>query len=1055
MMDSLQRIMTWLLCAGLVAFGFAAETLAAEKPAALALTTEEQAWLEAHPVIRVAADPDYPPFQFENSAGISVGVANDYLKLVAERLGVRFEYTLPESWAEALQLIKQHDADMVAVATETPERLDYMRFTRPYVDFPDVIITRAGEKISSLAELHGGELLTIKGFGINEFLRSQHPQIKLRMVPDVKTLLERVSTGEADAGVLNLATTSYAIERWKITNLHISSLTDFSYQLAFASRRDWPMLNQLLDKALASLTDTEKQQVFRKWITITVSNTDKPASHVELTATERQWLDEHPVILAAADPYWPPMEYLDQNGQYTGMSADYIKLVAERLGIHIEVLPQSSWDAALDNARVRKVAILTAAATTPERQQFLDFTQPYLNLPAAIIVNDESRDIAGIDDLEGRKVAVIKNYASHDYFQRNHPDIELVPVADVSTGLYAVSYGEVDALIANIASASYYIEQLAIQNLRVAGESGFTYQLGIASRNDWPILNTLLEKGVASLTPQERQDIYRKWIGLKPEPWKPSQEQLAGFTIGLVILGLAITLVWNQQLRRTVESRTKELRTSEQEFKNLYKTALVGLYRFSIDGKSVLAANPALTTLFGYPSVETFLQQFSFRAAFAVDEQRQQLFKTLRHTGRVDNFEFLGRLLDGSQRNFLISGTLYDEQGYLEGAVLDITDRKQAEDEARVARETAERASRAKTDFLAAASHDLRQPLHAISLQVGKLQEILHSDEADTILNQISSSQTALRDILDTLLDISHLDAGTLKPNLSHFPLTQLFTQLHNEFGPQAKARGFELRFHPTSAWVCSDGVLLYRVLANLVDNAIKHSRAPGVLIGARQRADNWQIEIWDCGPGIPAEQHQAIFEEFVQLGNPGRDRRQGLGLGLSIVQRLNQLLGLELQLASTTGRGSCFKLTVPEGIPVARQQGEPLTHEQRSYSLQGAVILVVDDDPAILAATRDLLASWKCAVLTASSIDQALDVAKDEEPDIVIADYHLADGQTGTELIAALQEQHRRAFKAVVITGDIAPHNLPGLGDGTYPVLRKPVVPLTLRSTLHRLMVS
>lgn len=775
----------------------------------LDLTAEEQAWVDAHPVIRVASDPDYAPFQFKNDAGKSVGVANDYLGIISQRLGIRFEYLLPDSWAQALQLVKKHEADMVAVATETPERLEYMRFTAPYVDFPDVIITRTGESVASLEALHGKHLLSIKGFGINEFLRNRHPQIELRMAVDIKTLLERVSTGEADAGVLNLATTSYAIEKWKIANLHISSLTEFSYKLALASRRDWPMLQHLL------------------------------------------------------------------------------------------------------------------------------------------------------------------------------------------------------------------------------------------------------QKSVASIGSEERQAIYRKWVGLKPESWKPTREQVVAFAVALVIIGFGVTLIWNRQLRKTVESRTQELRASEQEFRNLYKTALVGLYRTSIDGTKVLAANPAVASQFGYDTVDAFMKHFSSRDVYVEPGRRETLLKMLRENGRVDNFEFLARLLDGSVRNFLLSGTLYEDQGYLEGAILDITDRKRAEDEAKAARETAEQANRAKTDFLAAASHDLRQPLHAMSLQIGQLKASLQDEKAKQILAQISNSQYALSDILNALLDISHLDAGTLKPNLSHFPLAQLFTRLENEFTPQARERGVELRLRSTRAWLYSDAALLYRVLANLADNAIKHTRAPGVLIAARQRGDNWRIEVWDCGPGIPAEQQQAIFDEFVQLDNPGRDRRKGLGLGLSIVQRLNQLLGHQLSLISRSGYGSCFRLEVAEGVPMPQQNGEPLTHEERGYRLQGAVVLVVDDDPDVLTATRDLLTGWKCAVVTAASLAEAVAVAADEEIDMIIADYRLADGHTGLEVIEALNQQGARWSKAVIITGDVNAEELNRLRDGHYPVLSKPVLPVTLRSTLHQLMVD
>jgi len=913
----------------------------------LTLTAEEQAWVDAHPVIRVASDPDYAPFQFRNDAGKSVGVANDYLEVIAQRLGIRFEYILPGSWAQALLMMKNHEADMVAVATETPERLAYMRFTKPYVDFPDVIITRSGEKVSSLEELHGRHLATIKGFGINEFLRENHPQIELRMVPDIQTLLGRISTGEMDAGVLNLATTSYAIGKWKITNLHISSLTDFSYKLALASRRDWPMLNRLLSKALATITEEERQRVFRKWITITSPGDEKKVKKIQLTAKEREWLDEHPVITAAADPNWPPVEYLDRNKKFTGMAADYIKLVEQRLGIRIEVVPHETWSESLESARERKVAVLTAAASTPDRDKYLSFTRPYLELPASIIINDDTHGISSMADLSGKRVAVVKNYASHDFLERMHPELNLLPVADVSNGLYAVSYGEVDAFIANVATASFYIEKLAIQNLRVAGESGFTYKLGVASRNDWPILNRLLQKSVASISNEERQSIYRKWVGLKPEAWKPTREQLIGFAAALIIIGFGITLIWNRQLRKTVDFRTQALRVSEEE--------------------------------------------------------------------------------------------------------------------ARLARETAEQANRAKTDFLAAASHDLRQPLHAMSLQIGQLKDSLQDKKAEQILEQISNSQFALSDILNALLDISHLDAGTLKPNYFHFPLAQLFTRLENEFTPQAQERGIKLRIRTTGAWLYSDATLLYRVLANLVDNAVKYTRTPGVLIAARKFGTKWRIEVWDCGPGISDEHQQKIFEEFVQLENPGRDRRRGLGLGLAIVQRLNKLLGHQLTLSSRSGYGSCFRLEVQGGAPIPQQSGERLTGEERGYRLQGAVVLVVDDDPEVLSATRDLLTGWQCAVVTAASLEEAVEVTADEEIDMIIADYRLADGHTGLDVIETLNNHNNNSknkngngkSKAVIITGDVNPEELSKLRNGDYLVLSKPVLPMTLRSTLHQLMMD
>ena len=923
--------------------GHAEAVQSANSPPRPVLTAEEQAWLDAHPVIRVASDPDYAPFQFTNAAGESAGIANDFLDIVAQRLGIRFEYLLSDSWSQALQLLREQKADMLAAAANTPERQSYLRFSRSYIDFPDVIITHSGQDYRSLESLAGKRLVTLDGTAINEFLSQQYPDINLVLVPDVKGLLQRVSTGEVDAGVLNLATTSYAIKRWKIANLHISNLTEFSYELSFASRRDWPMLNSILGKALATISEAQRQQIFDKWITVTVPGDQTPFKRIQLTKREQQWLDEHPVILVAADPDWPPVEYVDRDNQFRGMAADYIRLIEQRLGIRIEVLEHDTWSESLQSARERRVAMLTAVASTPDREKYMSFTTPYLELPASIIINENTRGVSDLSDLSGKKVAVVKDYASHEYLERTHPELDLLPVADMESGLYAVSYGEIDAFIANVATASYYIEKLAIQNLRVAGETGFVYNIGIASRNDWPVLRDLLQRSIDSISNEERQTIYRKWIGLKPRQWSPTKEQMISFAGILILVGFGTTLIWNRQLRKTVEFRTRELRASE-----------------------------ALAS---------------------------------------------------------------------------------------AARETAETANRTITDFLAAASHDLRQPLHAMSLQIGMLKDLLRSEQSDEILSQISNSHFALSEILNALLDISHLDSGNLKPRFSHFPAAQLFKRLETEFISQANEHGVRLRIRITHAWLYSDPALLYRVLANLVDNAVKQTGKAGVLVTARKRGDQWRIEVWDDGPGIPVEQQQDIFNKFVQLDKSGRNRCGGIGLGLAIVQRLDHLLGLQLTIHSRPGIGSCFRFTVAAGRPVPQQSGNPLSPEERGYHLQGAVVLVVDDDQDVLSATRSLLSSWQCAVITAPSYEAAVAEAADEDIDIIIADYQLGDGRTGLDVIKTLHEQNskngNKKSRAVVITGDVDPGDVINSHDCDYPVLRKPVAPITLRSTLHKLMID
>jgi ABC-type amino acid transport substrate-binding protein len=483
----------------------------------ITLTNQERVWLQNHPIIRIAPDPDYAPFQFKGESDISLGVADDYLQLIGKKLNIRFKTISTNSWAESLALVKNKDADLVAVAAETPERLEYMNFTRPYVEFPDVIITRTSHtKMSTLADLAGERIATVKGFAINKYITDNHPDISLIINPDVKSALQSVSTGETDASVMNIATTSYNIEKWNITNLRVNAITGFSYKLSFASRKDWPLLSQILDKALDAITEEEKKEILRKWIAIG-SDIKDIDSELVFTEKEKAWLRKHPVILASSDPQWPPMEFFDSDGEFSGIVADYMLLMERKLGVQIKLIPQNNWSDALKSVRNRDVSMLTSAVRTPERDQYLLFTEPYLEFPAVIIVNSQTQGISTMANLRGKRVAVVKDYGTHSFLKNGFPYLNLVTVPNIKTGLLDVSYGKVDAFIANLAAASYYIEKNAIQNLRIAGDSGYVYELGIASRNDWLDLHYLLEKGLASITKVERQAIYRKWIGLKSE----------------------------------------------------------------------------------------------------------------------------------------------------------------------------------------------------------------------------------------------------------------------------------------------------------------------------------------------------------------------------------------------------------------------------------------------------------------------------------------------------------------------------------------------------------
>ncbi len=380
---------------------------------------------------------------------------------------------------------------------------------------------------------------------------------------------------------------------------------------------------------------------------------------------------------------------------------------------------------------------------------------------------------------------------------------------------------------------------------------------------------------------------------------------------------------------------------------------------------------------------------------------------------------------------------------------------QEATEELRLRKEEAEQANVAKSRFLAAASHDLRQPMHALGLFVGQLQQQDSSPESQRLIGQISESVRALGSLLDGLLDISKLDAGVLHPDPTQFALMPLFARLENDFTSAAEAKGLLLRVRATQHWVNTDPVLLERILLNLLSNAVRYTRHGSILLACRRRGERVRIEVRDSGIGIPAESQDVVFNEFVQLSNPGRNRSQGLGLGLAIVRRLVGLLNLRLELRSQPEQGSVFAVEVPVARPVV---GRPLDDNlvgQSTHFLEGKVILVVDDDDLVLQSVQGLLESWGCVVLPAMSGAQALDRIRrmGVPPDAVLCDYRLADNEKGTDVLRALHTEFDDKLPAILISGDTDPSVLRAAKEEGVSLLSKPLSSGKLRTLLHRLL--
>jgi signal transduction histidine kinase len=374
-------------------------------------------------------------------------------------------------------------------------------------------------------------------------------------------------------------------------------------------------------------------------------------------------------------------------------------------------------------------------------------------------------------------------------------------------------------------------------------------------------------------------------------------------------------------------------------------------------------------------------------------------------------------------------------------------------DKAEGARTKAEEASRSKSQFLAAASHDLRQPLHALSLLTALLNELTEDSRVREVGGHIGQSVQSLDRLFGALLDLSKLDAGVVKPDLRELDLAELLGQLSIEYRPKAQEKGlaYEARCEPM--WLRADAILLERVVRNLLENAIRFTDSGRVVLEARRAASDAVISVSDTGPGIAKSEQGRVFEEFYQLGNPGRDRSKGLGLGLSIVRRLVDLLGYSIALDSSPGRGTSFTLTLAGAALAARPRTAPQQQAPAMQDVRGLKVLLVEDDAEAQRAMQMTLQRWGCETLAAASLEEARAAlaARGTAVDVILSDFRLANGADGIQAIQALREQFG-PMPAALLTGDISGERLLELRASGLPVLHKPVRADALRELLHNL---
>ena len=669
------------------------------------LTQEEKDWLEKRTTpVKAGAEMDWPPFDFVKD-GRGYRLLQRFIAAGLPKgrnaCGVRQRLFLVRG---ACAVLCRRDR-YPALYYENGERKRRMFITSSYASNPTVLVVKNSSSHSSrLTDLYGKKVAVVEGFATADALKERCPAIKQVVVRSVLEGLKAVSFDKADAFIGSLGVITYVLSENILSNLKITGevwlKTLDETRLHMATAKNQPILFSLLQKGLDAVTPSEMNALRQKWLPLNVGNSEPGNHKVELTQLEKAWLEVAPPVRFCVDPAWLPLEYINpETGEYEGIVADYLALLTESTGLEFKLRPTANWADSVRRVKEGKAVMLPAVSKTAAREEFLNFSLPYINLSTVAIMRADAPFISDIKELEGKRVGVSKGTSIHQYLKKNYPNLRLVSNQGALNGLKRLDDGEIDAYIGSIDVLGYLINQNQLYNLKVALKISVSRQLHMAvNKNAPPELIGILNKGIKGISEAESNKIKSRWINLQVHErvdfsllWK----------IGLGVSGLAVLIVsiimwWNRKLAKEIaEHQLTERKLAESERKSRAMSEAVHDGLILIDSKAVvLFWNPAAEEIFGYSADEAIGK--NMHNLFVPDEWRGAAERGMRRFATTGKGAILGRMVeqtarrkDGSEFPVEVSVASFqvDHEWFAVGTVRDISKRKETEQQVRNVRE--------------------------------------------------------------------------------------------------------------------------------------------------------------------------------------------------------------------------------------------------------------------------------------------------------------------------------------------------------------------------------
>ncbi|MBF0370302.1 MAG: transporter substrate-binding domain-containing protein [Magnetococcales bacterium] len=483
------------------------------------LSETEKSWLKEHPTARVGVETDWPPFDFV-ADDQPQGYAIDLLELAAQRAGLVLDLIPGESWADIMASFRKGDLDILPAVVETDARKSFMAFTRHYLTIPTVVVTRDNQSnISGLDDLNGRTLAVIDGFYYVGLIASDYPKINLKKVPGTLQGLEALLYGQADAFIGSQIVIDQTLKQHALTGIRLVGASGLDEKQPFRLHMGVPKgkeaLAAILQKGLQAITPDELSALRNRWIGEVYPTNGPGGAQMLLTEEENAWLARHREIPIGVDGAWPPIDFLDSQGAYNGIAADFLKILEQRLGITFQTNPGPTFKEMLNRVMTGKLKVGIPISLKKERAEHLHFTEPFFDVRYTITTREGIEDISGLNDLAGRSVAVEDGYFLMGKLKEEHPSIKIVPAENTLKALQAVSWGKADAYVGNQAVAQWIAREGQLTNLKSVADSGYPpnpQRFAVHKDPKWQPLVAILNKGLASISLAERQEIIQRWI---------------------------------------------------------------------------------------------------------------------------------------------------------------------------------------------------------------------------------------------------------------------------------------------------------------------------------------------------------------------------------------------------------------------------------------------------------------------------------------------------------------------------------------------------------------